>query len=54
MPVVWAGSGAAKPNPSDRVALGLSPRTQQLWLAAMRYRSLADALAASQSRQAAS
>jgi hypothetical protein len=25
---------------------GLSPSTQKLWLAAMRYRSLADALAA--------
>ena len=46
MPVVRA----AKPNPSDGVAQGLSSKTQALWLAAMRYRALADALAANQSR----
>ena len=33
-----------------RPANGLSPRTQQLWQAAARYRQLADALAANQAR----
>ena len=37
----------------SRPANGLSPRTQALWLAAARYRQLADALAANQSRQPA-
>jgi hypothetical protein len=38
-----AGSGAAKPNPSDGVArLGLSEKSQALWLAAIRHRQLAD------------
>ena len=33
---------------------GLSPETQRLWLAAIRYRKLADDLAASESRASAS
>ena len=43
-----AGSGAAEPSPSDGVALslGLSARTVDLWLTAVRHRRRADELAA--------
>ena len=37
----------------SRPAAGLSPRTQALWLAAARYRQLADALAAHPPREPA-
>ena len=44
-PSPLAGEGDS-PQASGERARGLSPRTQALWLAAIRHRQLADAIAA--------